>query len=197
MNQTIGSVQALSLNHGPNLWFSSGWFGFKPKFRTKLFHHYLFHLSVYPFPLVYKTCLSCSYNPVCNQLKHQSILLTWKPILSLSTLFSILSLPLKSKTTGSHSEGTTHKLKLHLYPCVEVHSVNLCLLCPCNQIHSVRFCTTAQFWPMEQKLTIVGIQLLSSFNSITNSYSPLNPLIPFPCLMQLSTLRLQLVLLTT
>ena len=36
----------------------------------------LFHLSVYSFPLVYKTCLSHSYNPVCNCLKHQSILLT-------------------------------------------------------------------------------------------------------------------------
>src|ERR1700678_3517042 len=23
-----------------NLWFGSGWFGFEPKFRTELFHHY-------------------------------------------------------------------------------------------------------------------------------------------------------------
>ena len=36
----------------------------------------LFHLSIYPFPLVYKTHPCHSYNPVCNQLKHQSILLT-------------------------------------------------------------------------------------------------------------------------
>ena len=36
----------------------------------------LFHLSIYLFPLVYKTCPCCSYNPVCNRLKHQSILLT-------------------------------------------------------------------------------------------------------------------------
>ena len=36
---------------------------------------------------------------------------------------------------------------------------------------------------MEWKLTIVEIWPLSSFKSITNSYSPLNPLIPFsmPC----------------
>ena len=32
---------------------------------------------------------------------------------------------------------------------------------------------------MEWKLTIVGIWLLLGFNSITNSYLPLNPLIPF------------------
>ena len=104
----------------------------------------LFHLSVYPFPSVYKTCLSHSYNPVYNQLKHQSITLDLNPF-HLCQLSLYLILPLKSKTTGSHSKGTTHKLKLCLYTCIEVHSINLCLLCSCNWIHSVHFCTTAQF----------------------------------------------------
>jgi hypothetical protein len=40
LNRTVGSVRAFSLNHEPNFRFSSGWFGFEPKFRTELFHHY-------------------------------------------------------------------------------------------------------------------------------------------------------------
>ena len=52
-------------------------------------------------------------------------------------------------TKSSHGEGTTHKLKPHIYTCIEVCSINLCLPCSCNQICSVWFHTTAQFWAME------------------------------------------------
>src|SRR5271168_3389954 len=39
LNLRFGS--AFLVNCELNLWFGSGWFGFEPKFRTELFHHYL------------------------------------------------------------------------------------------------------------------------------------------------------------
>src|ERR1700678_1051608 len=39
LNLRFGS--GILVNCELNLWFGSGWFGFEPKFRTELFHHYL------------------------------------------------------------------------------------------------------------------------------------------------------------
>ena len=87
----------------------------------------LVHLSVYPFPLVYKTHPFHSHNPVCNWLEHQSITLD-SVHFCLCQLSFYLNLHLKLKTLGSHGDGTIHKLKLHLCTCIEVCSITL-LLC--------------------------------------------------------------------
>jgi hypothetical protein len=45
LNLRFGS--GILVNCELNLWFGSGWFRFEPKFRTELFHHYLYLQNSY------------------------------------------------------------------------------------------------------------------------------------------------------